>query len=283
MIRTRTPPAIVAADRLTPTAAAPTAAAAIAAAEPNASAALAATLPASPMASPACPSSDHFEASGTRAPACGPAALAMGPDWANAGAQALERGDLAGFWRARVGFDPVARVAFAIWADPAEIDAVVETYGPAPFRPSLNPLSALVVHARSSGRLRLPPRSNDDLGAYWRYMGEDARRKLTSDLRRHGVSDPARRDELMRQIGLGIATEHLAATRDDVKRGLGQEPGRLSLRQITDYHHLVLARFGLPPTGFGGTPYAAIPDSIELALAGGVWGSQADPSESPAG
>ncbi len=80
MIRTRTPPTIVAADRLTPTAAAPTAAASIAAAEPNASAALAATLPASPMASPACPSSDHFEASGTRAPACGPAALAMGPD-----------------------------------------------------------------------------------------------------------------------------------------------------------------------------------------------------------
>jgi hypothetical protein len=151
------------------------------------------------------------------------------------------------------------------------------------FRPELSPALVTILRIKLPGVV-VPPRTAPELARYWQAMGQAARHRLLVYLARHKPTTVVTRQrtlDIVQSVGLALAQAHAAQVTVDIERRIGRTPGLLSLRQITDYHHVVLARFGLPAHAFGGTPLWFVNDGLELELAGDAYGQGSDPEPRP--
>jgi hypothetical protein len=129
--------------------------------------------------------------------------------------------------------------AEAFWKARKAVGDPVARFGLASLHPKTDPMDTLF-----GGKS-----INDRLEAFSRvYAGRSA------DI-------PAIRQDLIRA--------HVAAVDAD-RTG---HPGRLTPGQITDYHHEVLEKYGLPSTTFGGTPFSGSKGDIALTYPLWAWGT----------
>jgi len=191
--------------------------------------------------------------------------------------QAIGNGDLSGFWRSRLGKDPVARIGLGIWGGrPAIERALLETPDDALeyWRPGELGFVRWVWPLIMRG-VPAQPHTREELATYWTAVANAARERTDDALRRSG--DPKAANSLWREaqtkaMGVALADAHSRAVDTDT-RGVA---GLLSLDQIRRYHHAVFASFGLPPSTYGGTPSPLVPDWIELVVVGAVYADDAD-------
>ena len=189
-----------------------------------------------------------------------------------------ERGQLEGFWRSRLGKDPVARVGTALWGGASALRRAIDrtpddalSY----WRPGrLGWLARLSVSILAPN-LASDPRSRDELVSYWTAIGTDGRQRVVSALSKGGHPDADVSSDV-RKIGQDLARAHVAAVQSDRRNRVGELPGVLSRDQIRAYHHRVFAAHGLPRSTYGGTPVGWLPDRLQLELAGAVYAHDAD-------
>lgn len=217
-----------------------------------------------------------------QAPACHRAESYRGKNLAP-DAEQLKRavsGDLRGFWKARLGLDPVARIGVAMWGTQEDLERAIGADAPT-WTPCLSKRArrALTKTLAEAGlALAVPPRSQADLVSYWRFMGKSARERLEGFLQREQGYAPAsaEMEARTRWIGRELAAAHLKALGEDYLGNEGKVRGLLSKQQISAYHQDVFNANGLPDRTFGGTPYAFLPDWLERFVAGDLWAHDAD-------
>lgn len=75
------------------------------------------------------------------------------------------------------------------------------------------------------------------------------------------------RDQIT-EVGKRVASYHIKFVKDDFVNKIGDIPGRLSLKQMADYHKAAFKEFNIPGHFYGGTWLDIVPDEIEFKLYG---------------
>lgn len=168
----------------------------------------------------------------------------------------LARKDLASFWFSPLKKkDPVARIGYALWCKDAEALRSVIDAGPASYW--------------------------DNKGfAYWELLARTTAVNLATGLERAGFEGTfGEMREKIREVGFEVARLHAIFVRRDIKGGIGERLGILSLQQIADYHHVAFQKFGIPSHFYGGTWVEALPDKAEFYLYGQLYCHDCDSAE----
>ena len=194
--------------------------------------------------------------------------------------KALNKGDLSRFWRSRLGQDPVARIGIALWGSEKDLRRAIQSQHAGYWQPKPGLLARAALRVKAPGKVRTKPRSQADLLAYWRWLGEETRGRVLAALekrdRRRGAGDPQSRQAEVRAIGRALARAHAGAVAEDHRAGRGTTPGLLTPRQVMAYHHDVFAGFGLPRSTYGGTPMPLVPNGLQLWAASGIYAHDAE-------
>ncbi len=189
----------------------------------------------------------------------------------------LRRRELGVFWRTRVGKDPVARIGLALWGTDEQLRDAIESTGIEAWLPRSNVFSRMGAWWYFPPGVTTRPKTVQETVDFWRGMAAATMKRVDAALAKTGVVDPAELAEVHREMGQQLAEAHVLAVEEDARESLGLMPGVLSCPQVAAYHHEVFARFGLPETTYGGTPYRWVPNRLELAVIGGLYAPDADP------
>ena len=194
---------------------------------------------------------------------------------------ALKSDDLGGFWNARIGKDPIARLGVAFWGNPNDLSEAMDRTGLESWKPQLNFFTQLYLQFTAPSHVTIPPETKDELLSYWQYMGTTAETRLKgaiadeiSSRGREPTADAI--NATYREVGLKLAHAHAQAVTQDLQEKVGTTPGLLSSEQVSHYHQTVFASSNLPTSTYGGTPYSAVPDILELGLTSGLYAKDAD-------
>ena len=91
---------------------------------------------------------------------------------------ALADNDLRGFWLSRLGKDPIARVGIAFWGTDDDLRNAIESGDKEFWQPEFNWLTTFYLRLTVPSNVVIPPRTNNELFEYWRYMGNEANSRL---------------------------------------------------------------------------------------------------------
>ena len=194
---------------------------------------------------------------------------------------ALKNGDLSGFWNARIGRDPIARLGVAFWGNPNDLSEAMDRTDLESWKPQLNFFTQLYLQFTAPSNVTIPPETKDELLNYWQYMGTLAETRLkdaiANEISNRGEAPTADAiNATYRELGFKLTQAHAEAVTHDLVQKVGNTPGLLSAAQVSDYHQMVFSSSNLPPSTFGGTPYSFVPDILELGLTSGIYAKGAD-------
>ena len=192
-----------------------------------------------------------------------------------------EQEDLLGFWSARIGKDPIAKLGVAFWGKSRDLQDAMNRSDIELWKPELNLFTRLYLQWTAPSHVTVPPETKDELLSYWKYMGTlaETRLKDTIALKLKTDNEPVTSetiDSLYRETGLMLAAAHARAVDQDVRDNRGNVPGLLSPAQVSAYHQEVFQSLGLPASTYGGTPYSLVPDVLELGLTSGLYAKGSD-------
>lgn len=85
----------------------------------------------------------------------------------------------------------------------------------------------------------------------------------------HGSFEETRNK--IKEVGIRVADFHMLFVRNDFRKRIGDIPGKLSLKQMADYHKEAFKEFNIPGHFYGGTWLDAVPDEIEFKLYGDLY------------
>ncbi|MCE9685710.1 hypothetical protein LZP73_05700 [Shewanella sp. AS16] len=165
-------------------------------------------------------------------------------------------GNLEAFWKSRLDKkDPVARIGYALWVTDVE----------------------KLRQEISKGD---PKFWNYKGFSYWEFMARSTVVNLATGLNKGGFRGNFKETrEKIKQVGIRVARWHIRFVQDDYKNKTGNIAGKLSLKQMADYHHLAFSEFNIPSNFYGGTWLEAIPDAAEFALYGDLYCHDCDSDE----
>jgi len=191
---------------------------------------------------------------------------------------ALADNDLRGFWLSRLGKDPIARVGIAFWGTDDDLRNAIESGDKEFWQPQFNWLTTFYLRLTVPSNVVIPPKTNDELFEYWRYMGNEANSRLKAQIvdsawRSGQALTPVQVSERYREVGTSLAHAHAKAVRHDDRTHIGVTRGLLNPLQVADYHKEVFRDAGLPANTYGGTPYWFLPDVLEIFLTSGLYGT----------
>ena len=194
---------------------------------------------------------------------------------------ALNSNDLSGFWNARIGKDPIARLGVAFWGDANDLSQAMDRTDLESWKPQLNFFTQLYLQFTAPSNVTIPPETKDELLSYWQYMGTMAETRLkdaiANEISSRGEEPSSEAiNAAYRDVGIKLAHAHARAVTNDLEQKIGNTPGLLSAGQVSSYHQSVFASSNLPTSTYGGTPYSMIPDILELALTSGLYAKGAD-------
>jgi len=168
----------------------------------------------------------------------------------------LANGNLEAFWFSRLKKrDPVARIGYALWvSDTDKLKAAIRSGDPAFW--------------------------NHKGFAYWELMARSTVVNLATGLERagHHLTFSEMRSKI-KEVGIEVARRHVQYVRHDIRHGIGNTPGKLSLEQMAHYHHIAFKKFGISADFYGGTWLGSVPDSVELKAYGALYCHDCDTAE----
>jgi len=158
------------------------------------------------------------------------------------------------FWKSRVEKkDPIARIGYSLWCKDART----------------------LRRAISNGDRAY---WNHRGYRYWNFMAMSTIINLAMGLERAGFQGTiGEKNKKIAEIGVEIAKQHMKSVNFDYAAKQGHFPGRLSLRQLAEYHHKVFEKQGIPRDYYGGTWLEIIPDEWEFELYGDWYCHDCDP------
>jgi hypothetical protein len=157
-------------------------------------------------------------------------------------------GNLEAFWKSRLDKkDPVARIGYALWVSDTQ------------------KLKREIMTGDSSFW-------NHQGFAYWEFMARSTVVNLAVGLNKGGFrGDVKETREKIKEVGKRVAYFHIQFVKDDFLNKFGDVPGKLSLKQMADYHKLAFKKFNIPGHFYGGTWLELVPDEIEFSLYGDLY------------
>ena len=157
-------------------------------------------------------------------------------------------GNLEAFWKSRLDKkDPVARIGYALWVS------------------DTNKLKAEIIKGDSSFW-------NYKGFAYWEFMARSTVVNLAVGLNKGGFKGNMKETrKKIKEVGIKVAQLHIRFVKDDYKNKIGDVAGKLSLKQMADYHQLAFKQFNIPEHFYGGTWLEWVPDKIEFSLYGDLY------------
>lgn len=160
----------------------------------------------------------------------------------------LMAGDLEAFWKSRLDKkDPVARIGYALWVSDTD------------------KLKKEIIKGE-------PSFWNYKGFAYWEFMARSTVVNLAVGLQKGGFRGTIKetRDKI-KAVGIKVAEYHMLYVDIDYKDKIGDVPGKLSLKQMADYHHAAFKFFNIPKHFYGGTWLESVPDRIEFSAYGHLY------------
>lgn len=158
------------------------------------------------------------------------------------------QGNLEAFWKSRLDKkDPVARIGYALWISDTEKLKVEIKKGDSAFW-------------------------NHKGFVYWEFLARSTVVNLAVGLNKGGFTGTSKemRDQIT-EVGKRVASYHIKFVKDDFVNKIGDIPGRLSLKQMADYHKAAFKEFNIPGHFYGGTWLDIVPDEIEFKLYGDLY------------
>jgi len=157
-------------------------------------------------------------------------------------------GNLEAFWKSRLDKkDPVARIGYALWVSDTQ------------------KLKMEIMKGDSSFW-------NYQGFAYWEFMARSTVVNLAVGLNKGGFhGDVKTMREKIKEVGAHVAYFHMRFVTNDFKKKIGNIPGKLSLKQMADYHKAAFKDFNIPGHFYGGTWLELVPDEIEFSLYGDLY------------
>ncbi|RTZ20807.1 hypothetical protein EKN09_22660 [Vibrio penaeicida] len=108
--------------------------------------------------------------------------------------------------------------------------------------------------------------------AYWETMARSTVVNLAVGLEKGGFRGTfGEMRAKIKEVGLEVARQHVRFVSSDFKNKFGDIPGKLSLKQMADYHHIAFKKFNIPSDFYGGTWLSVVPDSIEFKTYGDLY------------
>ncbi|WP_417502829.1 hypothetical protein [Marinobacter sp.] len=168
----------------------------------------------------------------------------------------LAQKNLEKFWLSRLRKqDPIARIGYGLWCKSAD-DLKREI---------------ILGDAEYWAHKGFP---------YWEFMARSTVVNISVGPQKAGFKGTVAEMRMkVREVGLEVAWHHAMSVERDYKKKLGTEPGLLSKKQISKYHHIAFSLFGIPPDSYGGTWFGAVPDNWELELYGNLYCHDCDTSD----
>ena len=77
--------------------------------------------------------------------------------------------------------------------------------------------------------------------------------------------------EKVKEVGIRVAHFHMVFVTNDFIKKVGDIPGKLSLKQMADYHKMAFKDFNIPGHFYGGTWLDSVPDEVEFSLYGDLY------------
>jgi hypothetical protein len=157
-------------------------------------------------------------------------------------------GNLEAFWKSRLDKkDPVARIGYALWiSNTDKLKREINKGDPAFW--------------------------NHKGFAFWELMARSTVVNLAVGLNKGGFRGNFKETrEKIKEVGLKVAQLHILYVKNDYEKNIGQVPGKLSLKQMADYHELAFKHFNIPKHFYGGTWLELVPDDIEFSLYGDLY------------
>ena len=157
-------------------------------------------------------------------------------------------GNLEAFWKSRLDKkDPVARIGYALWVSNTD----------------------KLKHAIETGDASY---WNFKGFTYWEFMARSTVVNLAVGLEKGGFrGNMSETREQIKKVGQAVALWHLRFVEQDYEEKIGKIPGKLSLKQMADYHHLAFKQFKIPSHFYGGTWLESVPDEVEFSLYGDLY------------
>lgn len=157
-------------------------------------------------------------------------------------------GKLEAFWKSRLDKkDPVARIGYALWVSDTKKLKLEIDKGDSSFW-------------------------NYKGFAYWEFMARSTVVNLAVGLNKGGFRGNIKEtNEKIKEVGVKVAEFHIRFVQDDYKNKFGNVPGKLSLKQMADYHKQAFQYFNIPGHFYGGTWLELVPDDIEFSLYGDLY------------
>lgn len=158
------------------------------------------------------------------------------------------RGNLEAFWKSRLDKkDPVARIGYALWVSDTKKLKIEITKGEPSFW-------------------------NYKGFAYWEFMARSTVVNLAVGLNKGGFRGNIKETrEKIKKVGMKVAEFHILFVQRDYKNNIGDVAGKLSLKQMADYHIAAFKLFNIPAHFYGGTWLEWVPDDIEFSLYGDLY------------
>lgn len=157
-------------------------------------------------------------------------------------------GNLEAFWKSRLDKkDPVARIGYALWVSDTKKLKNEITKGDPKFW-------------------------NFKGFSYWELMARSTVVNLAVGLNKGGFRGSIKETrEKIKEVGNEVARLHILFVKRDYRNKTGSIPGKLSLRQMADYHKLAFKRFNIPEHFYGGTWLESVADENEFKIYGHLY------------
>jgi len=157
-------------------------------------------------------------------------------------------GNLEAFWKSRLDKkDPVARIGYALWVS------------------NTDKLKMEIIKGD-------PSFWNHKGFAYWEFMARSTVVNLAVGLNKGGFRGNIREtNEKIKEVGIKVAEFHSIYVERDYKNNIGDVAGKLSLKQMADYHKAAFKYFNIPGHFYGGTWLDWVPDEVEFSLYGDLY------------
>ena len=76
---------------------------------------------------------------------------------------ALKSNDLSGFWNARIGKDPIARLGVAFWGNTNDLSEAMDRTDLESWKPQLNFFTQMYLQFTAPSNVTIPPETKDEL------------------------------------------------------------------------------------------------------------------------
>jgi len=134
-------------------------------------------------------------------------------------------GNLEAFWKSRLDKkDPVARIGYALWVSNTD----------------------KLKHAIETGDAKY---WNFKGFTYWEFMARSTVVNLAVGLEKCGFrGNFSKTKEQIKKVGKAVAYWHIEYVKKDFDKKIGKIPGKLSLKQMADYHQQAFKQLIFPAT-----------------------------------